>query len=96
MMKNDDLEDLAKKYIPNYPPAEPMDIDDHQFDNLEDSNNINLNNEEIIEKEKTEETLIKEIKEDLKSQKRRQYSIKTRINVIALVKRFKYSQNKNK
>lgn len=93
-MENDDIEDFAKKYLSNNSSAEPMEIDYPQFDNQEHSININQNNPEIIEEEKNEETLIKEIKEELKNQKRRQYSIKTKLNVIALVKRFNHTQNK--
>ena len=56
-MENDDIEDLAKKYLSNNLSAEPMEIDDPQFYNQEHSININQNNPEIIEEEKNEEKL---------------------------------------
>lgn len=92
----DDLENLEKKYLPNSPVPEPMDLDESPNNKEILPINIKKNNEEINANtdEKNEETLIKEIKEDLRNQKRKQYSLRTRLNVIALVKRFNYSQNK--
>jgi transposase len=93
-----DLEYLGKKYLPNTPPSQPMDIDVPQLDNQ--IHQININNiNQVTDNDtaqKDEDTLIKEIKEDLLKQKRTQYSLKTRLNVIELVKRFSYSQNKIK
>jgi predicted transcriptional regulator len=90
------LECLEKKYLPNSPVPEPMELDESPNNNQILPNNKKKNNEEINDNtdEKNEETLIKEIKEDLQNKIRTQYSIRTRLNVIALVKRFNYSQNK--
>ena len=93
-----DLEYLGKKYLPNTLPPQPMDIDDPQLDNQIHQINTNHINQEVDNnaEKKDEDTLIKEIKEDLLKQKRTQYSLKTRLNIIELVKRFNYSQNKIK
>ena len=78
------------------PPPQPMEIDDLQLDNQIHQININHINleEDNNTEQKEEETLIKEIKEDLQKQTRTQYTLKARLNIIDLVKRFNFSQNK--
>ena len=73
-----------------------MEIDVLQLDIQIHQININHINQEADNntEQKGEETLIKEIKEDLQKQTRTQYNLKKRLNVIDLVKRFNYSQNK--
>ena len=96
MENGDNLEELAKKYIPNTPPPHPMETDDLQLDNQIHQINIKHINQEADNntEQKEEETLIKEIKEDLQKQTVTQYILKTRLNAIDLVRRFNYSQNK--